>query len=354
MAPVIDGEGGVALSDEAAAERAWLVDRRSAITATDVPAILGLSPFSSPIKVWRSKIGDTEDQADSEAMYYGRLFERPILMAYEKRTAQELVYPEPFRMMRSLSVPQIGATLDARRLRDGAPVDAKNVGFRSEVYGDEGTDNFPAHYAAQLMMQMFVTGAAVADLAVLFSRYDFKVYTIEYDRETAEGLVARCLDWYQAYVVGNTAPPVDGTPDYTAFVKRLKQATDMVIVATPEQEEWARNLSVTREQLEMLDMEKSRLENLIKTAIGEAKGIESPRFRALWSQAKDSVGPDLERIAYELAKRYVLAKHELALDHGDLSCVLTAEGVLAELKEQKDMQKVTRTGSRRFTFKYEG
>jgi predicted phage-related endonuclease len=45
MAPGIEGE--------AQTELAWLKDRRSAITATDVPAILGLSPFSSPIKVWR-------------------------------------------------------------------------------------------------------------------------------------------------------------------------------------------------------------------------------------------------------------------------------------------------------------
>ena len=328
MAPGIEGE--------AQTELAWLKDRRSAITATDVPAILGLSPFSSPIKVWRSKVGDSEDQADSEAMYYGRLFERPILTAYEKRTGKELVYPRPFLLQRSKAVPLIGATLDAWRREDEAPVDAKNVGFHSEVYGEEGTDDFPPHYAAQLMMQMFVTGAKTADLAVLFSRYDLRVYTLEYDAETAEALAQRCVEWHARYVVGNEPPPVDGTADYSAFVKRIRQATQMVLRAEPEQEQWALELKVTKEQEEMIGMERARLENLLKTAIGEAKGIEGPAWRALWSQAKDTMGTDWQAAFNDLA--------------GAISDPTTRAVVIADTLRRHEV--VTRKGSRRFTFKH--
>jgi putative phage-type endonuclease len=322
-----------AIDGEASAEQAWLVDRRTAITATDVPAILGLSLFSSPIKVWRSKVGDSEDKSDSDAMRWGRRFERPILQAYEERTAKALVYPEPFTLIRSAAVPLIGATLDAWRVDDGAPVDAKNIGFHSDVYGEEGTDDFPPHYAAQLMVQMFVTGAKTADLAVLFSRFDFRVYTLDYDAETAEGLAQRCVEWHERYVVANTPPPVDGTPDYTAFVKRIRQATQMVTRATPEQDTWAAHLATTREQLEMVEMEKDRIENLLKTSIGDARGVEGPQWRALWSQAKDSTGTDFERIARGLAERAGVTETEFA-------------------QMMATTQKVTRAGSRRFTFKH--
>lgn len=349
MDPAIDDDA----PKQVDAEKAWLVDRRSAITATDVPAILGLSPFSSPIKVWRSKTGDSEDQADSEAMYYGRLFERPILTAYEKRTSNALIYPEPFRMVRSADVPLIGATLDAQRADNLAPVDAKNVGFRTEVYGEEGTDDFPLHYAAQLMIQMFVTGTRSAHLAVLFSRYDLKIYNLEYDEITAEGLVSRAIDWHERYVVGKVPPPVDGTADYTAFVKRIKQASQMILHAEPRHEEWALQLKTTKEQLAAIEMEKSRLDNLFRNEIGEARGIEGTKWRALWSQEKDSVGPDLEKVALYIAERYLEA---CALDgiEEDQPLGQRARTVVDQLLNRPDMQRITRRGSRKFTFNYKG
>jgi putative phage-type endonuclease len=352
MDPVIEGEGSVAAAPIAADERAWLDDRRGVITATDVGAILGLSPFSSPLKVWLGKTSESEDVAETKAMRWGRRFERPILEAYEERTGLALEYPKPFTLVRAPTEPLIGATLDAYRVSDRAPVDAKNVGFRSEIYGEDGSDDFPPHYAAQLMVQMFVTGAEVAELAVLFSRYDFRIYRLFYDRETAEGLVARCLDWRAKYVVPRLTPPVDGTADYTAFVKRIRQATDMVLSADPEQDRLAAELNTTKEQLEMITMEKDRIENILKTAIGDAKGLEGPKWRALWSTTKESVGPDHERIARRLAEDYVAAAEELAKVRGDTTSGLTADGVLAALAN--NVTRVTRAGFRRFTFTYKG
>jgi putative phage-type endonuclease len=355
MDPVLEGEGpAVAASPLPIAddERAWLEERRSLITATDVAAILGLSPFSSPIKVWLGKTSESEDVAETKAMRWGRRFERPILEAYEERTGFALDYPTPFTLVRAPTEPLIGATLDAVRRHDLAPVDAKNVGFRSEIYGEDGSDDFPPHYAAQLMIQMFVTGAEVAELAVLFSRYDFRVYRLAYDRETAEGLVARCLDWRAKYVVPRITPPVDGTPDYTAFVKRIRQATDMVLAADPEQDKLARELATTKEKLELLGMEKDRIENVLKTAIGDAKGIEGPKWRALWSTTKESVGPDYERIARRLAENYVAAEDKLAQAENGVYSGLTVDGVLRALAN--DITRVTRAGFRRFNFTFKG
>ena len=283
----------------------WLAERRTKITATDVPAILGLSPYASPVSVWLEKTNQSDGKEATDAMRWGQRFERPILEEYEEVRGEPLVFPEPYTLLTAPTQPLIGATLDAWRVRDGGAVDAKNLGAHiRDHYGEAGTDDFPPHYAAQLMMQLFVHGGDSADLAVLFNRHDFRIYTIQYDKETAEGLVERCVDWWEQYVVTRTAPPVDGTPDYTAFVKRFRQATDMVIRADAAQHEVAAHLNATKQQLDAVETEKARLENILKSAIGEAKGIEGPTWRALWSTVKDSTKIDWEAVARETVSQF--------------------------------------------------
>ena len=53
--------------DEAARKEAWLSERRKHITGTDVAAILGLSRFKTPLRVWLEKKGEIEPD-ENEAM----------------------------------------------------------------------------------------------------------------------------------------------------------------------------------------------------------------------------------------------------------------------------------------------
>ena len=64
--------------DEAARKEAWLSERRKHITGTDVAAILGLSRFKTPLRVWLEKKGEIEPD-ENEAMRWGKRLERVIL-----------------------------------------------------------------------------------------------------------------------------------------------------------------------------------------------------------------------------------------------------------------------------------
>jgi len=62
----------------------WLQARKSLITATDVPAILGVSPYRTPLQVWFEKVSD-EQQPDSEILEIGRDIEPVIARKTESR-----------------------------------------------------------------------------------------------------------------------------------------------------------------------------------------------------------------------------------------------------------------------------
>ena len=167
-------------TEREARKAAWLAERRTCITATDVAKILGFSKFGGPIDVYLDKIGELPELDQSAApLAWGRRMEPIILQAYHEECAPLLIEP-PYTLRRSVVEPLIGATLDACRVRplerfdsiftnsndlDGRPGDAKNVRHQTAEWGDDGTDRIPLYYATQLVVQMFVVAAARADLA---------------------------------------------------------------------------------------------------------------------------------------------------------------------------------------------
>src|ERR1041385_2969773 len=103
-----------------------LDERKSCITGADLGKILGVSKFGSSLDVWLEKVGESLDVEQTERMEAGTVFEPAILTWYERRAGMELVRADPYTLVRSATVDHVGATLDAWRVADGCPVDAKN------------------------------------------------------------------------------------------------------------------------------------------------------------------------------------------------------------------------------------
>ena len=108
---------------EAERRAIWLEDRKTAVTGTDVAAILGLSRFSSPIQVYLDKKG-LATVTENEAMRWGKRLERPILEAYAEAQQVGITFADSYTLHRVPGFPLLGASLDAVRIQDNAPVDA--------------------------------------------------------------------------------------------------------------------------------------------------------------------------------------------------------------------------------------
>jgi putative phage-type endonuclease len=61
----------------------WLQWRQSGLGGSDAPAIVGVSPWRTPLQLWQQKTGQREKQAENSAMSRGRRLESTVQGLYE-------------------------------------------------------------------------------------------------------------------------------------------------------------------------------------------------------------------------------------------------------------------------------
>lgn len=217
-------------------KRVWLAKRRHVLGATDAVAVLGFSKWATPLDVWLTKTGRYTDDTigDKYAVKRGNALE-PLLIA-------EWVAQNPGAVMLAhpplLAHPQhlmIAASLDGAAQLDGEQVvlEAKTAAWRArEDWWDE-TRMIPDQYAAQVLLQLAVTGLdtahVVADIAG-----DFRTLIVERDRAFEAWALPALADWWQAHVVADVPPDPDPVRDYPSLKRLWVPEPGLTIEATPK------------------------------------------------------------------------------------------------------------------------
>lgn len=178
----------------------WLQARKAGVTASEVGAILGLSPFATPLSVWLSKQPDAEPTPQTEAMRWGHVHEPRILEAYAAEAGVWVM--DGGGLLQSKDYPWMLASLDgwATSKDENQPwiVEAKTSG-RSFDYP-------PDTYIAQVQWQMATTGLDRGDIAVLFRGNRLEVWSIDRDQDWIDQARDYCHEWFNTHVVGGVAP----------------------------------------------------------------------------------------------------------------------------------------------------
>lgn len=185
----------------------WLASRRRGIGGSDVAAILGLSPWTSPYALWEDKTGRGEEEVATPAIYWGTMFEPVIRQAYADATGHIVTKPEV--MYVSKEHPFMIANIDGMR-EDGRLLEIKTASS-SDGWGAPGTDEVPDYYLTQVQHYLAVTGAPGCDVAVLISGRDFRIYEVEADAELQATLIEREKEFW--HLVETDTPPEATTLD---------------------------------------------------------------------------------------------------------------------------------------------
>lgn len=131
----------------------WLSWRKTVITATDCPAILGSSPWSTPYKCWQRKLDLSEEQKTTEAMERGKRLEpearEHFIRKYGINMAPAVVENEEFDFL--------GASLDGLSDCKKYILEIKCGGTNLHNMASQGI--VPDYYLDQIQHQLFVTGA---------------------------------------------------------------------------------------------------------------------------------------------------------------------------------------------------
>lgn len=274
---------------------AWLEKRKHYITGTDAGKLIGVSPWGGKFAVWLDKTGRAAPVVETPAMKAGKKFESAILQTYAEEMNCKLEHVDGYNLITCDKYPRLGASLDGWNHDLQIPVDAKNIKWKNEKWGDAWTDQFPEYYKAQLQVQMMVTGATFAHLAVMFSGQDFFIYSMEYDEEMAQKILD-ASDEFWPFVERDKMPEADGSDDTTDYIKKEYAVGRADEEKDPTEEILEALKDLQKAKLDEKDAQtrKAEAENKIKVYMGDATVINGV---CTWKNNKDSVKTDWEQVA---------------------------------------------------------
>jgi putative phage-type endonuclease len=274
--------------------------RRTGITATEVAAIVGVNPFAGPMDVYLAKTGEQTPDDENEAMRWGSALEPVVLERYARDRGVELTTPGT---LRHPTHPELLGTPDAVVVAERRGVEVTTTGaHRAHEWGAPGTDEIPAHYWVQCAVYMAICDADAWDVAVLIGGQDYRVYTVERDRDVEAWLVDSAVRFWRDHVAIENPPPIDGRRSTARFLTDRFPANNGAMRGSDlDCELWADRLRDAREAVAAARALELEAENRLKALIAESDGVKGSFFTIYWRRSKDTLELDARALLDALA-----------------------------------------------------
>ena len=275
---------------------AWRAARRLGIGGSDVPAILGLSPWRTPLQTWADKVGLADESADSYALRRGRYMERmmggeieraveesvadnSIICAFQ--TASEFAdFNAPFRGEDHAIVlgsePWMRYSPDGfLRVRDRSVENSERVSlveFKSHPRGaSEWDESVPAHVVAQVQYGMHVCDLPAAYVAVDLGT-EFRWAKVERDAAWWPTHEAALREFWRRVVEEDAPPPSGDEGDRAVLAMRYPaEQKGKTVALQVEMLDDIGRLDDLKRTRKTLDEEIAALENGVRAAMGDAE-----------------------------------------------------------------------------------
>jgi len=182
----------------------WERERLASIGASEVPAVLGLSPWQTPLGVYRAKMGVPGDM-DRERAFIGHKAE-DLIEGWIREFRPELGEILPAIMVRSVEYPWLHASLDRRILTaDGeVPVQMKSAHFFGVKDWEHGT---PLLVQAQVQPELLCADAPYGYAAVFGGDMRVRLHRVDRDEDFLNDFVIpRTRDFWEGHVIPRIAP----------------------------------------------------------------------------------------------------------------------------------------------------
>lgn len=349
-----------------------LIARRTMIGASEIAALAGLSKWKSPMQIFENKrLGRQEDPDENLPAELGLLFEEPIATVYRRRTKKLTSLVDTIRHPQfqfAGCTPDravfLGATPDPQDvkrdpdlklplLRREHLADAerlcqiKSTTYRmAKEWGTPGTDEVPYEYLLQEIWEMGVTGVKTADVAVLFDKDRFEIYTVYFDQKMFDGMYAIAERFMVDHVLTGIPPAPDGTEEYNESLRRVfsDYKAESYPLAPAEIGETVARFAMLKRALKAMAQGLELYKGRICYVIGQNEGLEGPFGKFTWKTVKDSIGVDWEACAREAMTMCGLMLHQF----GDLMKAEDREQLTKTFRELIASHRgVVRRGGRR-------
>jgi putative phage-type endonuclease len=273
----------------------WLQIRRQGIGGSDAGIILGHSPWSTRLNLWKEKKGLLDETPEeSEAMVFGRALENVIITEFQNRTGKRVFHVNA--VLASRENPFMIANLDGRIVGEPAGFECKTS--YSADYWEDG--NIPPLYYDQVQHYCHVCGYEAFYVAVLIQGRRLIWTKVERDQAYIDHLITEEAAFWQLVEIG--IPPVP-TPEEALRQLQLDFPEPKSGLAINLDSDKAERLLAVKRSLESLEAEEEHLrvellQEMQDAELGLYKG-QAGTVKVIWKLADGRVSFDTDRFKKE-------------------------------------------------------
>ena len=264
----------------------WLQNRRRGIGGSDIGAICGMNKYRTTLDVYLYKIGKGKEYEESEAAYFGTIFEDMVAKEFSHRTGYKVKKKNAILVHKDY--PYMLANVD--RLIVGK-VNGEKCGLECKTASEytkkywEG-EEVPLSYMLQCQWYMLITGYKKWFIAVLIGGNKFLYKEIDRDEELIQNIKDIAIDFWENNVLKLNPPVLDGSNSANDLLKeQYPEATKTTIKLDNSVLDKIERIEQLSEQIKELEEEKKTHENQIKDMLKDNEtGIVGDR-KVVWKNS---------------------------------------------------------------------
>jgi len=301
----------------------WLAARHTGIGASDIAAVLGISPWQSAFSLHWQKANGWTDEVDNEHTEAGRRLESAIAdWAADRIDPNEELFVCPSGLYRSAERPWQMATPDrllyvrcpdcngpgalpdtwewaccrgsGRQRYPVAVLECKHP-YDWDGFGDDGTDDIPVYYRTQVLQQCDVMDVGEWYLAA-YTSHQLRIYHGRRDDKDIAILRAAGARFWTDLQNG-VVPELDSHEATIATLKRLHPSVEDIDIEVPI--EFAEGYRRARAMRSRADDLVDRYEARARALLGNARRLTCNRKLVVSRSVYDQSGDSAELTALE-------------------------------------------------------
>ncbi|WP_392750625.1 YqaJ viral recombinase family protein [Streptomyces sp. LN590] len=230
------------------------------ITATEIAAVMGLSPWSNPFVLWHKKSGlPVPPFVVTPQVEWGNRLE-PVV-------AQKFADEHPDIELRETGTWR-HRDRDWQRATPDRLAGDQLLEVKTSPTGEGWENGVPLHYYCQIQWQLDTLGLDLCHVAVLISGHDYREFVVEYDAADAKRM-RDSAELFLDTVRAGQRPDVDSSAATYNTLRRQADRFDDIDVEVPGP--IASRYEVTHQQLKASETEHQHAKSLLLDALGNGR-----------------------------------------------------------------------------------
>ena len=271
----------------------WQKAREDGIGASEVAAILGLSPWETPFSLYLKKTHQVPPTEENDAMRRGHYLEDAVVQWWMHETGEQVIKAS------AADIIYVHPEHPYMRVTPDRVVKGRKKILEVKSTAIQMGETIPDYYLAQVTYQMYVTGIHQAELIYIQGGLTFGRFIVEYDEEFANLIAERVTEFWNENVLGGKEPDAIAVSDLA--VKVPKSTPEKSIEAD---EQALDQINVLREKKAMYDAlgdEIAELTDSLKMYMTDSEALLDGEGNVLctWKSSKDKTSFDSKAFAAE-------------------------------------------------------